>query len=88
MAGMIGSDPADMADLVNKLAHAVDQIHQITSTLDGKAHSVRWEGPDANRFKTSDWPSYKSSLSKVAQSLEEVKGLVNRQKQEQITASR
>ncbi|MGA7203085.1 MAG: hypothetical protein WBX27_00480 [Specibacter sp.] len=87
MAGMIGSDPQDMADLVNKLAHAVDQIQQITSTLDNKAHSVRWEGPDANRFKSSDWPAYKSSLTKVAQSLGEVKTLVNKQKQEQISAS-
>ncbi|WP_150117044.1 hypothetical protein [Arthrobacter sp. ERGS1:01] len=87
MAGMLGNNPADMADLANKLAQAVDQINQITSTLDSKAHGVQWEGPDANRFKSSDWPSHKSALSRVAQELDQVKNTVNRQRQEQISAS-
>ena len=87
MAGMLGNDPQDMADLANKLNQAVDQIQQITSTLDGKAQSVRWEGPDANRFKSSDWPQYKNQLTRVAQELEAVKALVNKQKQQQISAS-
>ncbi|MDQ0278337.1 uncharacterized protein YukE [Arthrobacter silviterrae] len=87
MAGMLGSDPNDMADLVNKIGHAVDQIHTVTSTLDSKAQSVRWEGPDANRFKSSEWPSYKASLQRVAQDLEQVKNLVNKQKEQQINAS-
>ncbi|ALE93900.1 hypothetical protein AOC05_03190 [Arthrobacter alpinus] len=69
------------------MSQAVDQIHQITSMLDGKAQSVRWEGPDANRFKSSEWPQYKSALTRVAQDLEAVKGIVNKQKQQQINAS-
>ncbi|GAA4656555.1 hypothetical protein [Arthrobacter cryoconiti] len=87
MAGLIGNDPQDMADLASKIAHAVDQIHTITSTLDSKANSVQWQGPDASRFKTSDWPSYKSSLTRVAADLETVKATVLKQKQQQEAAS-
>lgn len=84
---MLGSDPQDMAQLVAKLATAIDQINQAMSTLDSKAQSVRWEGPDANRFKSSQWPASKQQLSRVVTELTEVKQLVNKQKQQQIDAS-
>jgi uncharacterized protein YukE len=87
MAGLIGNNPEDMADLASKLGHAVDEIHQLTSSLDGKANSVQWQGPDADRFKHTDWPTYKSQLSKVAQNLQEVQQKVNKQKQDQISTS-
>ena len=85
---MLGSDPQDMAELVSKLASAIDQITSAMSTLDGKAQSVRWEGPDANRFKGTTWPTSKKQLNNVINDLTQVKQLVNKQKQEQITASR
>ncbi|MHA7175025.1 hypothetical protein ACX80D_00035 [Arthrobacter sp. Sr24] len=56
---MLGSDPQDMAELVSKLASAIEQITSAMSTLDSKAQSVRWEGPDANRFKGTTWPRSK-----------------------------
>ncbi|WP_146238824.1 WXG100 family type VII secretion target [Arthrobacter livingstonensis] len=87
MAGLIGNNPEDMADLASKIGHAVDQIQQLTSTLDGKATSVQWQGPDADRFKHTDWPTYKTQLNKVAQSLAQVQQNVNKQKQEQISTS-
>ncbi len=87
MAGLIGNNPEDMADLASKIGHAVDQIQQITSTLDGKANSVQWQGPDADRFKHSEWPTYKSQLARVSQSLQDVQQNVNKQKQEQINTS-
>lgn len=46
---MIGNDPQDMAELASKIGQAVDQIQQALSTLDGKAQSVRWEGPSTLR---------------------------------------
>lgn len=48
-----------MAELVSKLASAIEQITSAMSTLDSKAQSVRWEGPDANRFKGTTWPTSK-----------------------------
>ena len=87
MAGLMGNNPEDMADLASKIGHAVDRIRQITSTLDGKANSVQWQGPDADRFKHSEWPTYKSQLARVSQSLQDVQQNVNKQKQEQINTS-
>nr|WP_256127706.1 WXG100 family type VII secretion target [Arthrobacter sp. SDTb3-6] len=84
---MIGNNPEDMADLAGKLGHAVDQIQQLTSSLDGKANSVQWQGPDADRFKHTDWPTYKTQLTKVAHSLQEVQQNVNKQRQQQIQTS-
>ncbi|WP_104086879.1 WXG100 family type VII secretion target [Arthrobacter sp. GMC3] len=87
MAGMIGNDPQDMGELATKLNQAVEQIHQLTAMLDSKAQSVRWEGPDATRFKSTQWPQHKTALTRVSQELESVKNLVNKQKQEQLNAS-
>lgn len=87
MAGMIGNDPQDMGELVSKLSTAVDQITQAMTSLDGKAQSVRWEGPDATRFKGTQWPSSKQQLARVIADLNDVKALVARQKQQQIDAS-
>ncbi|WP_218711741.1 hypothetical protein [Arthrobacter sp. BF1] len=84
---MIGNDPQDMAELVSKLANAIDQITSAMSTLDGKAQSVRWEGPDASRFKGTTWPTSKKQLNNVIQDLTHVKSVVNKQKQQQIDAS-
>ncbi|POH59362.1 hypothetical protein [Arthrobacter glacialis] len=88
MAGMIGNDPQDMAELVSKLSTAVDQITQAMSTLDGKAQSVRWEGPDATRFKGTQWPASKKQLARVIAELNDVKSIVAKQKQQQLDASK
>ncbi|MGP9500780.1 hypothetical protein ACT3TS_15995 [Specibacter sp. AOP5-B1-6] len=88
MAGMLGNDPQDMADLVSKLGTAIDQITQVMTTLDGKAQSVRWEGPDATRFKGTQWPTSKKSLARVISDLGDVKVIVNKQKQQQEAASK
>ncbi|WP_207343673.1 hypothetical protein [Arthrobacter sp. E3] len=88
MAGMLGSDPQDMADLASKLGNAIDQITQVMSTLDSKASSVLWEGPDAKRFKGTEWPMSKKALARVIADLGNVKTVVNKQMNEQITASR
>ncbi|MET4002702.1 MULTISPECIES: hypothetical protein [Arthrobacter] len=85
---MIGNDPQDMAELVSKLASAIDQITTAMSTLDGKAQSVRWEGADATRFKGTTWPTSKKQLNNVINDLTQVKTLVNKQKLQQIEASR
>lgn len=87
MAGMLGSDPQDMGELISKLGTAIDQIQQAMGTLDSKAQSVRWEGPDANRFKSSQWPQSKQQLNRVIHDLNDVKTLVTRQKAEQERAS-
>lgn len=84
---MLGSDPQDMAELISKLAQAVDQIQSAMSTLDAKAQSVRWEGPDAKRFKGSQWPQSKQQLNRVVADLNDVKVLVTRQKTQQENAS-
>lgn len=88
MAGMIGNDPQDMAELVSKLSTAVDQITQAMTTLDGKAQSVRWEGPDATRFKGTQWPASKKQLARVIAELNDVKAIVAKQKQQQLDASK
>ena len=77
-----------MADLASKLGNAIDQITQVMGTLDGKAQSVRWEGPDATRFKGTQWPTSKKSLSRVIADLGDVKTIVNKQKQQQMDASK
>jgi len=87
MAGMLGSDPQDMAELISKLATAIDQIQSAMGTLDGKVNSVNWKGPDAERFKGTQWPQSKQQLNRVINDLNDVKTLVNRQKSEQERAS-
>ncbi len=84
---MLGSDPQDMAELISKIATAIDQIQSAMGTLDSKAQSVRWEGPDAQRFKGSQWPQSKQQLNRVVADLNEVKVLVTRQKAQQESAS-
>ena len=84
---MLGSDPQDMAELISKIATAIDQIQSAMGTLDSKAQSVRWEGPDAQRFKGSQWPQSKQQLNRVVADLNDVKVLVTRQKAQQETAS-
>jgi uncharacterized protein YukE len=86
--GIIGNNPADMADLMAKLGQAVSDLHNLTSTLDSKATSVQWQGPDADNFKHNDWPNHKKGLTQIAAQLEEVKNTVRRQKEEQENASR
>ncbi|MFQ4149704.1 hypothetical protein AAGW05_13580 [Arthrobacter sp. LAPM80] len=87
MAGMIGNDPQDMADLVSKLASAIDQISHAMSSIDGKANSVQWAGPDATRFKGSQWPASKQQLNRVISDLNDVKTLVSKQRQQQLDTS-
>ncbi|MFC8303501.1 hypothetical protein ACFUCV_07415 [Specibacter sp. NPDC057265] len=84
---MLGSDPQDMAELISKIATAIDQIQSAMGTLDSKAQSVRWEGPDAKRFKGSQWPQSKQQLNRVVADLNDVKVLVTRQKTQQENAS-
>lgn len=83
----LGNNPQDMQDLVTKIKHAVDSINQAISQLDGKVSSVQWNGPDATKFKTSDWPSHKGNLSKIVTDLEQVAQVVTKQKEQQEQTS-
>jgi hypothetical protein len=85
--GFLGNDPHDMQDLMNKIDHAVSEIQQVTSTLDAKAQSVRWNGSDADNFKQSEWPSHKSALARVVDGLTTVKSRVAQQKAQQESTS-
>lgn len=87
MAGMIGNNSEEMSELVSKLSQAVDQITQAMTSLDGKAQSVNWVGPDATRFKGTQWPASKQQLARVIADLNDVKALVAKQRQQQIDAS-
>lgn len=87
MAGMIGNNPQDMAELANKIAQAVQQINQLISSLTAKASSVQWEGPDAKKFKGTDWPHQKTQLTKIANDLETTKTVILKQKAEQEATS-
>lgn len=84
MAGLVENNPDDMAELADKLGHAVEQINHITSSLSAKAEHVKWEGPDARRFKLTDWPQSKDALTRVTQDLEAVKVVVNKQRRQQL----
>ncbi len=88
MAGnMIGSDLGDMQDLIGKLAQAIDQIQGAMGSVDGKVNSVVWRGPDADRFRSSEWPNTKSQLTRVISDLTTVKETVQRQRSEQESTS-
>lgn len=88
MAGnMIGNNTEDMQDLMNKLSTAIDQIQSAMGTVDGKVQSVLWNGPDADRFRGSEWPNSKTQLNKVISDLTTVRTTVQRQKDEQVSAS-
>lgn len=88
MAGnMVGSDLQDMQALIGKLDQAIGQIQDAMNSVDGKVNSVVWRGPDADRFRSSEWPNTKSQLTKVINDLTTVKTTVTRQRSEQENTS-
>lgn len=88
MAGnMYGSDLNDMQDLIGKLDQAITQIQDAMNSVNGKVGSVAWAGPDADRFKSSEWPTTRTQLTKVINDLTTVKTTVTRQRTEQENTS-
>lgn len=88
MAGnFFGSDLNDMQQLIGKLDQAIGQIQDAMNSVDSKVGQVAWAGPDADRFKSSEWPNTRTQLTKVINDLTTVKGTVTRQRAEQENTS-
>lgn len=67
----LGLDPEALKTLQKQLQSDAANIRTMTGKLDGQLRSAWWEGPDAKKFR-GEWDgAYKSSLTKVAQALEQ-----------------
>ena len=83
----LGNNPQDMQDLITKINNAVNQIRDAMNQIEGKVNNVQWNGSDATRFKTVQWPESKTSLTTIISNLEGVAQLVTKQKTEQEQTS-
>ncbi len=83
----LGLDPEQMKTLSNLMKSKASEIDTIVSTIGGKVTGTWWKGKDADKFR-SDWSStHSKSLKNAASALKEVSQLVDRNRQQQETAS-
>lgn len=86
-AGFLGNDPASMRALSQALNKASQDLHGALTTLESQVQGVKWQGTDANQFKSNDWPDVKSKLNQVQQQLEQTKKTIDKQTKEQEQTS-
>ncbi|MUK03417.1 hypothetical protein GM708_16795 [Vibrio cholerae] len=81
-----GNNPQEMQELATLLTQKSEEINQMVNQLTTKLGSTGWEGPDAQRFR-SDWEGHRAKLTAIASELGTVSQTVQKNKQDQETAS-
>ncbi|MEG9247504.1 hypothetical protein V6S67_05335 [Arthrobacter sp. Soc17.1.1.1] len=81
-----GNNPQEMQELATLLTQKSEEINQMVGQLTTKLASTGWEGPDAGRFR-SDWEGHRAKLTAIASELGTVSQTVQKNKQDQETAS-
>ena len=86
---LIGADPQELRILANDFAAKSDQVETIISRLSARLWNTGWDGPDAERFKSTWTRELRPRLESVARALDEICVLVERQAfaQEQTSAA-
>ncbi|MBD5786713.1 hypothetical protein IF650_11035 [Cellulosimicrobium terreum] len=89
MAGLWGANVEELRGLGTTLQQKAEEIKSTMQTLNQQIQSVQWQGPDADQFKSNDWPAAQTQLTQVAQTLTDAgtKATQNAQAQEQTSNS-
>lgn len=67
----IGADPGALRELKATFDGQAQRIEELISTISGRLSSVYWEGPAAERFRSSWGSEFEPSLRNLRTSLEE-----------------
>lgn len=87
MSTLLGMDVNGGRQASRTLLAGADQIAQTTVQLTQALDSFEWHGPDANRTR-EEWRSqYVTTLNQIAEHVREYGTMIDRQAQEQETAS-
>ena len=73
----VGMDTARMQSVVKFLDGQVAQLDSLIRELDGAATGVDWTGPDAEKFKRTEWPAAKTKLDQARKVLEQARQTLN-----------
>ena len=65
-----GMNVEQVRQLGNTLQSKADEIRSMVGQIDGQLNGTTWEGPDAQRFKGSEWPDHKNRLMQSAEVLQ------------------
>ncbi|TLM85511.1 hypothetical protein FDW83_03785 [Pseudarthrobacter sp. NamE2] len=83
MGNVYGADVAQLRQLAASLRSAGRRLEGQQQSLAGQVTTVRWPGPDAERFRRAWQASHSSSLSAAASFLNSAAEAVLRHAQEQ-----
>jgi WXG100 family type VII secretion target len=67
----IGADPAALRELKTTFDGQAQRIEELISTISGRLSNVYWEGPAAERFRSSWGSEFEPALRNLRSSLEE-----------------
>ncbi len=82
-----GADTTQLRSLSKTVANAADQLNQIANQVTSQLAATRWQGPDADRFR-SQWNSASTkSLRTATQGLHDASAALVRNAKEQDQAS-
>jgi hypothetical protein len=87
MSRRLGLDVDQMTTLVRTLKTEADQLEATIKAVTARVREVWWEGPDATRFKGTDWVAHAKALTAAATSLRSAAASAEKQVQEQVSAS-
>jgi uncharacterized protein YukE len=87
MSDMLGLSPDSMNQLISAFNQQKETLNNVITQIEGQVNAVSWQGQDATKFKSSDWPDSKTKLTAVIQSFEGVVQALNKQLTEQQQAS-
>jgi hypothetical protein len=87
MSRRLGLDVDQMTTLVRTLKAEADQLDGTIKTVTARVREVWWEGPDATRFKGTEWVAHAKALGAAATSLRNAATSAEKQVKEQVSAS-
>ena len=65
-----GMNVEQVRQLGNTLQSKAEEVRSLVGQIDGQLNGTTWEGPDAQRFKGSEWPEHKNRLMQAAEVLQ------------------
>ena len=84
----MGMNPAQMRTFETSLDAEAKRVRAVISDLDGRVAKVDWRGPDANKVKSSTWPSARSQLQKLVSGYEQLREMAKTERvQEERTSA-
>ncbi len=86
-SGKLGMNVSEMESLKKLVGTELGGVRDVLKRLDADVVGVDWQGDDARRFKTSEWPDARRNLQRVEKILEETESKLSKNiaKQRQVS---